>query len=166
MKQLKLLLLILHIISLILLFFGLTLDMLQIDISAHFIIDLKLFQENKNIIGAIGTLWNSSNYLPFFLILLFGIIIPIVKAELVFYLLFSRRPRLRYLYWISYISKWAMADVFAISIFIAYLGANAMENTKAILLPGFYFFTAYVLLSGVVSLLLNKIIAQPSQAKE
>jgi hypothetical protein len=33
-----------------------------------------------------------------------------------------------------------MADVFAISIFTAFLGANAMQNTEAQLQPGFYYF--------------------------
>ena len=47
-----------------------------------------------------------------------------------------------------------MADVFAISIFIAFLGARAMKNTTASLEPGFYYFTAYVLLSAVLTFFL------------
>jgi hypothetical protein len=47
-----------------------------------------------------------------------------------------------------------MADVFAISIFVAFLGANAMENTSAVIQEGYYYFTAYVLLSGVIAHLL------------
>jgi hypothetical protein len=56
-----------------------------------------------------------------------------------------------------------MADVFAISIFVAFLGANAMESTKAFLQPGFYYFSAYVILSGVVAMLCGKLIkAEPN----
>ena len=58
---------------------------------------------------------------------------------------------------VSAISKWAMADVFAISIFVAFLGANAMESTKAILQPGFYYFAGYVILSGIVAMFCEKI---------
>ena len=51
-----------------------------------------------------------------------------------------------------------MADVFAISILVAFLGANAMENTKATLEPGFYFFTGYVLLSSIIVMLVGKMV--------
>jgi hypothetical protein len=54
-----------------------------------------------------------------------------------------------------------MADVFAISILVAFLGASAMENTRANLEMGFYFFTAYVLLSGIIVALLAKILEKP-----
>jgi hypothetical protein len=47
-------------------------------------------------------------------------------------------------------TKWAMAYVFAISIFIAFLGANAMQHTTASFEPGFYYFTIYVLLSAII----------------
>jgi len=49
-----------------------------------------------------------------------------------------------------------MADVFAISIFVAFLGANAMDNTKAVVMDGYYYFTAYVLLSALITHLLVK----------
>ena len=57
-----------------------------------------------------------------------------------------------------------MADVFAVSILVAFLGANAMQNTKAVLEPGFYYFSAYVLLSGVVAMLCRKLpLASPAE---
>jgi uncharacterized paraquat-inducible protein A len=59
---------------------------------------------------------------------------------------------------VSTISKWAMVHVFAISIFTAFPGANAMQNTSASLLHGFYFFARYVLLSALVSALPGKIL--------
>ncbi len=44
-----------------------------------------------------------------------------------------------------------MADVFAVSILVAFLGAGAMTNTTASLLPGFYYFTGYVLMSAAIA---------------
>jgi uncharacterized paraquat-inducible protein A len=82
--------------------------------------------------------------------------VPLVKSGVIFYLLLSRNPDLRWYGFVNAISKWAMADVFAISIFIAFLGANAMESTNATLEPGFYYFSGYVLLSGLVAMLLGK----------
>ncbi len=143
-------LLLLHIISLVLLGFGLVLDMLKIDVTANFFIDINLFNEKRSVLSTLQTLWESSNYLPFLLIFLFGIIVPLVKSAIIFYIILAKNVAHKWLQLVSKISKWAMADVFAISIFIAFLGARAMRNTTAFLEPGFYYFTAYVLLSLVL----------------
>ena len=124
--------------------------MLKIDITANFFIDINLFNEKRSVLGTLQTLWESSNYLPFLLIFLFGIIVPLVKSAIIFYILLAKNVADKWLQLVSKISKWAMADVFAISIFIAFLGARAMRNTTAFLEPGFYYFTAYVLLSLVL----------------
>ena len=153
-------LLILHISSLFLLGFGWFLDMLKIDISAHFIMEISLFNETRSIVGSLQSLLQSHNYLPFTLIFLFGIIVPLVKSGAIFYLLLSKKPSLQWHKFVAAISKWAMADVFAISIFVAFLGARAMQNTTAELLTGFYCFTGYVLLSAIIAVFSGKMIKQ------
>ena len=147
----KSILLLLHILSLVFFGFGLVLDMLKIDITANFFIDINLFSEKRSVLGTLQTLWQSSNYLPFLLIFLFGIMVPLVKSGIIFYILLVKDVSVKYLKFVGFISKWAMADVFAISIFIAFLGARAMRNTTASLEPGFYYFTAYVLLSAIIA---------------
>ena len=144
-------LLILHLVSIVLLGFGWCLDMLHIDISTHFIIDFNLFNEKRSVVGTLEKLWDGQHYWPFLLIFLFGILVPLIKLAIIFYLLLAKNPDLKWQRWVSAISKWAMADVFAISIFVAFLGANAMQNTSASLEPGFYHFSAYVVLSGVIA---------------
>lgn len=149
-------LLVLHVISLVLLGLGWVLDMLHIDISTHFIVDFNLFNEKRSVLGTLQTLWQGSNYWPFFLIFLFGIVVPLVKSVIIFYLLLKKKPAARWYTMVNAISKWAMADVFAISIFVAFLGARAMQNTRASLEAGFYYFSGYVLLSAVLVMLLGK----------
>jgi paraquat-inducible protein A len=156
------LLLVLHTASLVLLFFGWTLDMLKIDISAEFIISFNLFNEKRSVLGTLQSLFGSGNYFPFFLILLFGIIVPLVKSGALYYLLLAKNPSGRWAGFVKGISKWAMADVFAISIFVAFLGAQSMEHTQAVLEPGFYYFATYVLLSAVIGALATKLIPQPA----
>lgn len=151
-------LLILHIISLVLLAFGWVKDMLHIEVSTHFIVDFNLFSEKRSVLGTLQTLWEGANYWPFFLIFLFGIAVPIIKSVMIFYVLLIKNSPEWAGSFINAISKWAMADVFAISIFVAFLGAQAMQNTKASLEPGFYFFSVYVLISAVVSALLAKML--------
>ena len=104
-------------------------------------------------------LWVDGNYWPWLLIFLFGIVVPLVKSGIIFYLLLGKNPNIKWQRFVSAISKWAMADVFAISIFVAFLGANAMQNTNATLQPGFYFFSGYVILSGIVALLSEKLLS-------
>lgn len=151
-------LLILHVISLVLLGFGWVLNVLHIDISIHYLVDFNLFSENRSVIGMLQKLWIDKNYWPFFLIFFFGMVVPITKSIIIFFLLLTKNPPLKWLQLVSSISKWVMADVFAISIFVAFLGANAMESTKATLQPGFYYFSGYVILSGIVSMLCRKLL--------
>ena len=148
-------LLVLHISSLVLLGFGWVLDMMHIDISTHFILDFNLFNEKRSVLGTLQTLWEGGNYWPFLLIFLFGILVPLAKSAVIFYLLLVKAPRPFWYRLVNAISKWAMADVFAISIFVAFLGANAMKNTQATLEPGFYFFSGYVLLSGILVMVMG-----------
>jgi paraquat-inducible protein A len=159
-------LLILHLASLVLLGFGWILDMLHIDISTHFIVDFNLFNEKRSVLGTLESLWSGAHYWPFFLIFFFGILIPLVKSGAIFYLLLSKQASAKWYRFVSAISKWAMADVFAISIFVAFLGANAMKSTNAQLEAGFYYFSAYVLLSAVVSFLLGKMLNRPDPSWE
>jgi uncharacterized paraquat-inducible protein A len=146
----RIILLLLHLLSLVFLAFGLWLDMLKIDITANFFIDINLFNEKRSVLGTLQSLWESANYLPFLLILLFGIVVPLLKSAVVFYILLAKNVAPEWQNRVSIISKWAMADVFAISIFIAFLGAKAMKNTTASLEPGFYYFTTYVLMSALI----------------
>ena len=152
-------LLVLHIISLVLLGFGWALDILHIDISVHYIIDFNIFSEKRSVLGMLEKLWNGGNYWPFTLIFLFGILVPLIKSGILFYLLLGKYPDIKWFRFVHAISKWAMADVFAISIFVAFLGANTMESTKAVLQPGFYYFSGYVILSGLVAMLCGKLLS-------
>ena len=152
-------LLLLHVISLVLLGFGWVLDILHINISVHYIVDFNLFSEKRSVLGMLKKLWEDGNYWPFSLIFLFGIIVPLIKSGIIFYLLLGKNPAIKWQRFVSAISKWAMADVFTISIFVAFLGANAMESTKATLQAGFYYFSGYVILSGIVAMLCRKLLS-------
>ncbi len=153
-------LVLLHSASLVLLFLGWTQDMLHISVSANFIVNIPLFSEQRSIMGTLQSLWESGNIFPFSLILFFGILIPLVKSAAIFVLLLRSDSSQRWYGFVAAISKWAMADVFAVSIFVAFIGAKSMQSTTAILEPGFYYFAAYVLLSIVVAMLVGKWLAK------
>ena len=48
---------------------------------------------------------------------------------------------------IDTISKWSMADVFLVGVYVAFLSAKATDNLDAEIHEGFYYFTAYCLVS-------------------
>lgn len=153
-------LLIMHTASLVLLGFGWVFNILQIDISVHFFADINIFNEKRSVMGMLEKLWTDKSYWPFTLIFVFGIIVPFLKSALLYYILLVKNHHPKWRNLVGVISKWAMADVFAISIFVAFLGANAMQSTRAILEPGFYYFSGYVILSGVVAMLADKLVKE------
>ena len=148
----------LAVISLGLLIPGLTQPMLTIKASLNLLgMTRELANETRSIIGAIRSLHDSGDDFVAGLILLFSVMVPLVKAVLMVPILFAkdRARRRRTFLFVRSISKWAMADVFAIGVFIAFLAAKATSNMAASLGPGFYWFTAYCLVSNASFQLLS-----------
>ncbi len=110
-----------------------------------------LYEETQSILRAIQRLYDSKNYFVAGLVLLFSVIVPFIKAGLLAVILWVKNPATKYrLYlFVRSVSKWAMADVFAVGIFIAFMAGNAIDNLDAKLHPGFYYFIAYCLISNL-----------------
>ena len=96
-------------------------------------------------------LYDSKNYFVAGLIVFFSIVVPFLKALLLGVILWVKDARTKYrLYlFVRSASKWAMADVFAVGVFIAFMAGNALDNLDAKLHPGYYFFIAYCLVSNL-----------------
>jgi paraquat-inducible protein A len=110
-----------------------------------------LYEETQSILRAIRRLYDSKNYFVAGLILLFSVIVPFIKAAMMAVILTNRNPVTRYRLYLAVrsMSKWAMADVFAVGIFIAFMAGNAIDNLDARVHPGFYYFIAYCLISNL-----------------
>jgi len=113
------------------------------------------FNKTNSILSTARELYENNHAPVAGLILLFSVGVPLIKALL---LLFAHLPFRqtvkRRLLWISAAtSKWSMADVFVVAIFVAYLAANGIKESRALvdfsseLGSGFYYFLAYCLLS-------------------
>ena len=59
----------------------------------------------------------------------------------------SIETKLRLHRFIDSISKWSMADVFLVGVYVAFLSAKATDNLDAEIHQGFYYFAAYCLVS-------------------
>lgn len=111
----------------------------------------EIFRETQSILRAIKRLYDSKNYFVAGLILLFSVIVPFIKAAMLAAILRAKNPATKYrmFQFVRSVSKWAMADVFAVGIFIAFMAGNAIDNLDAHVHPGFYYFIGYCLVSNL-----------------
>ena len=140
----------LTLVSLALLIPGLRSDALTITATMP-LLKKPLFEETQSILRAVKRLYDSKNYFVAGLILLFSVVVPFIKAALLAVILWAKNPQTKYRLYllVRSMSKWAMADVFAVGVFIAFMAGNALDNLDAKLHPGYYFFIAYCLVSNL-----------------
>ena len=142
---------VLIIISLICLYPGLTNPILTLEIGAELPLVGKMtfYERTQNIVETIETLFKENNEIVAILILFFSIVVPLLKAVILLVILFFKQVKKRLdLYRFVYaIGKWSMADVFVVGIFLAYLATKSNEGINAELEDGFYYFTAYCIIS-------------------
>ena len=140
----------LTIVSLALLVPGLQSDALTITASIP-LLKKPLFEETQSILRAARRLYDSNNYFVAGLVVFFSVVVPVIKALLLgaMFAVKSAEARYRIYLFTRSISKWAMADVFAVGVFIAFMAGNALDNLDARLHPGYYYFVAYCLISNV-----------------
>jgi uncharacterized paraquat-inducible protein A len=150
---------VLTVVSLALLWPGLTEPVLSISATMTFLgKSRELFRQTQSIVESVRNLHQSGNSFVAALILCFSITVPAIKALLLLAYFAARQPatRRRVHGIVNAVSKWAMADVFVVAVFIAFLAANATDNLHATAERGFYFFAAYCLLSNLAFQLLER----------
>ncbi len=142
----------LTVVSLGLLWPGLTEPVLTITASIKLLgVSREVFRQTQSIWQSVNNLHDSGNTFVAALILFFSITVPVIKAGLLAVVLMAKKGAMkrRVYQFTRAISKWAMADVFVVGVFIAFLAANATDNLSAIAGRGFFFFAAYCLLSNL-----------------
>ena len=122
----------------------------QIDLTGN----IPAYDKSRSILGTVEELYRANQWLVAFLIALFSIIVPVIKSLLMIIssLLSDKSARVSRVI-IRLISKWSMADVFVVAIIVAFLAANATQQTEELFSltaefgDGFYYFLGYCLLS-------------------
>src|SRR5881394_2925951 len=155
--------LMLALISLALLWPGLTQPALTIRVTMTFFGQTKeLSNQTRSVLGAVRSLHQSGDNFVAGLILLFSVLVPFTKALLLIPIFAMRgTPASERLYRVvRAISKWSMADVFAVGMLIALLVMKGTANFEAAAGTGFFCFAAYCLVSNASFQLLE----QPSRS--
>lgn len=128
------------------------------------------YYQNKGIMDVIKLLWEHGNKPVAAAIGTFSIIIPCVKLIMTLLILLLPIHGMKTMRKIlSYISKWSMADVFVVGAFLAYLSFSNMSpgvDMESNVLFGLYYFGGYVLISIVLSFLLDASIREKTKLKE
>ncbi len=133
-------------------------------------LSIEFFRSSNSILNTVHNLFHRNNKFVAGMIFFFSVIVPLVKAMLFSYVLFSTKPvRKKIFNFIKSISKWAMCDVFVVATFLAYLSSSSANrhssremmlndtlidvdiylHMTAKLGMGFYCFLAYCLLALV-----------------
>ena len=144
--------LVLTIVSIGLLIPGLIQPVLTIVASISMLgVSQEIFRQTQSVLQAVRTLHDSGNDFVAGLILFFSVTVPFLKALALLVILTLRNQAARYRLYLMVrsLSKWAMADVFAVGVFIALLAAQGSDNLDGTPGPGFYFFAAYCLVSNL-----------------
>ena len=114
-----------------------------------------IVDKELSIMQTVNSLWVENKLLVAALIFLFSVVVPVLKALLIVIAYFSknRSVQLRVSSFISIISKWSMADVFVVAIFLAVLSTNHVETTSQQALSIFGFTLAIDISSQTLSAL-------------
>ena len=137
-------------LSFVVLIPGLTKPLITITASMDFMgVSKELFRETRSILQTVRNLHESGDDFVAGLILLFSVIVPVTKGILLVVALATRQSgfRSKLVSFVNAISKWSMADVFLVGVYVAYLAAKATDALDAKAEPGFYWFAVYCLLS-------------------
>ncbi len=124
---------------------------------------ISAFDKTRSILGTANELYLNNHVLVAGLILLFSVVVPLLKgllaASTLLPLSYKRKNTLMTIG--NAMSKWSMADVFVVGIFVAYLAANGIKEERGLvdfdaqLGSGFYYFLGYCLLSILATQLLG-----------
>jgi uncharacterized paraquat-inducible protein A len=163
-----------NIIALVLFFPGILLTMFsfEMEMAANIsgsALTSSLINKELSIMATVSELWKDQRLLVAALIFAFSVCIPLLKTILVCIAYFTKSMQVekRLIHFVGAIGKWSMADVFVVAIFLAIMSTNHADTSNSeqfnvfgfnIALDistqtlsaagnGFYYFTAYCLLS-------------------
>lgn len=113
------------------------------------------FDKTRSILGTAKELHANNHLLVAVLIVVFSVVVPVLKGLILLAVFapLSNKIKSSLLWTSNAISKWSMADVFVIAIFIAFLAGKGIQESRSLvdfdaqLGMGFWYFLGYCLLS-------------------
>lgn len=169
-------------LGLVLLYFGVTESMINITLNYFIDAGIKtfegtIFSTSRSILETSKNLINNDKIFVGIMILTFSCIVPLIKTLLLLSLHSKKLSNKKIKVILNAISKWSMADVFVVAIFLVFLatdGVNTLQEEKFSMIGmslnvkvnalmtsefqnGFYFFLSYCLVSIAHTQFMKKI---------
>jgi paraquat-inducible protein A len=162
-------------LTLVLLWFGVTKPMITIKLNSA--VDAGISKFNSTVIDTTRSIWGTvvelhekDRTLVAFLIFFFSVVIPILKSVLFLIALYVKDRKQGIKKILGIISKWSMADVFVVAIFLAFLATDGQLEVRKQTLKvfgmsltikvsafmqttlerGFYYFLGYCIISLLI----------------
>lgn len=109
----------------------------------------------QSILSSVAKLYRIGSFSAATLILLFSVFTPIVKQFVYLRVIVSgSEKRFRYLHWTKLLHKWAMVDVFVLSMVVLTLSSATAWDAR--LLDGFYWFLLYFVFAAFLASLVSR----------
>jgi len=146
-----------------------------------------LIDKELSIMATVSELWQDQRLLVAVLIFAFSVCIPLLKTLLLCFAYFTQSLQIekKLINFVAAIGKWSMADVFVIAIFLAIMSTNHADTstteqfsvfgfkialdistqTLSAAGEGFYYFTAYCLLSLIGTQLASSAVKPKPETK-
>lgn len=126
-----------------------------------------IFQyESKSIISALYKIFDQGKYAIAGIILLFTVITPILKTVIMLTICLREKFNLssKRVKFLTVVGKWSMLDVFVVAIIVTFFSMKSSGQTDANLQIGVYYFSIYVVLSMICTVILTRPKNKESQA--
>jgi uncharacterized paraquat-inducible protein A len=135
--------------------------MVTIHKEVEYLGDVILSFESKGIIGSITKLFENGDIAVAITILLFSVLVPLIKILTIIFTIIFKNFRFSHnlVAFFRHIGKWSMIDVFIVATFLVYLTNNGNGVSHAEIEVGLYFFLAYVILSMITTIKMQKVIS-------
>lgn len=136
--------------SAVLLYYGVTLPV--IETSA-----MLFFRDSYSVWWALNNFWADGQYALALTIAVFSIAFPALKLLVMAFLWIgplTSQFREELLHHISFLSRWAMLDVFVVALLVAFVQAGTIMDAQP--REGIYCFAGSVVLTMVVSMMINR----------
>ncbi|MCF6149425.1 MAG: paraquat-inducible protein A [Candidatus Kuenenia sp.] len=117
------------------------------------------FTDTYSIWDGVWELWKSNHIGLAVIIFFFSIMFPCVKLIgllFVWFIPFAPEGRRHFLYWLGILGKWSMLDVFIVAILIILIKTKDIADASA--QTGIYLFAGAIVLSIIVTIMIEKIV--------
>lgn len=129
------------------------------------VIDKFVFWKDEySLFTSMRMMWTNGYHILAAVIFLFSIIFPYVKLialTVIWFYPMAAAARKTAIFWLSMLGKWSMLDVFVLALLIVLL--ESKHFVKAEPRPGVYVFAGAILVSMVVSLLVERVCNKEAQ---